>query len=732
MATLVFNAEDYVGERATTRTAAGNGGSGSSGNTDALERVDATKTYWRPEHHTDSAAYLRVENWYAFYLFLSFSLSFFVFLPLSLSLSVGAPRSIHMRIRTRRGVACVHFCAPVTRLCLLHCCVCRLKDLEDLTFTGRRNQKPSSSNNNARSKTDSGNINASSASSASAPTSSAHIASRSYHLEADGDYDHEEDEQGLSYRATVPLSYEAGIALLRYFEEVKLFANIADQMQSQSQSQGEVELEADSKSAVAADKAIASSSPAAASRSASTSSSSSSSSSSAALRKPSKDVPALEDAAFFDRHWNEEVLKMWPQSETRRHWLAALVDLEKKLDAAIAPTLRLAPGRRRRSRKNWEEVKEKEEDGATRAANVALAASAGAAISAGGSTTTAAAAGTGGGGGAGAAAGEEEKKNADSSQAIARRGADGAGGGGGGAFVKLSVRSPKDAVFLLSRTQELIRSRLAGCSSSKISWTLNSTSDSPASSAAASVSPSTSSPSSPSPPAAASAAQADFLSQHDGHADAMALTDEVNAIHYACWQAMRCVSGTEVMVSVIVCFLSRLQMDEQKRRARARARGQHHACTQHMPQCKHTPHAKMPNPTYHIPYRMHAEKIVLIIRRCGCCCAATASTATCCSTNSSPGATRKRFSSTSTSHPFSRVSTQTWSFAVSWSMASALRLRRTTPGSITQRSRATKHATKFGSSLTRCGRKPSLELAQKRSIIRSISRCPSPFRTAGS
>lgn len=90
-------------------------------------------------------------------------------------------------------------------------------------------------------------------------------------------------------RSVVPLPYEAGLAIMRYVEEVKMMGNVRDLERA---GQGTEE---------------------------------------------NASFPATSniDPVFLDRHWRDEVEKKWAGSRLRATWLSALKNLEGKLDAAV-------------------------------------------------------------------------------------------------------------------------------------------------------------------------------------------------------------------------------------------------------------------------------------------------------------------------------------------------------------------------------------------------------------
>mmetsp|Transcript_15996 Transcript_15996/g.28704 ORF Transcript_15996/g.28704 Transcript_15996/m.28704 type:complete len:481 (+) Transcript_15996:192-1634(+) len=89
----------------------------------------------------------------------------------------------------------------------------------------------------------------------------------------------------------VNLTHEAGTAILRYVEEVKMFGNLRDHDMRKAHGG----------------------------------------------KTPSgHPEEARTDPGFLDSHWKEEVLGKWPSSKVRGPWLKALEALEKELDSAVA------------------------------------------------------------------------------------------------------------------------------------------------------------------------------------------------------------------------------------------------------------------------------------------------------------------------------------------------------------------------------------------------------------
>eukprot|EP00128_Syssomonas_multiformis_P014365 Colp12_sorted_trinity150504_noHs@33831 len=91
------------------------------------------------------------------------------------------------------------------------------------------------------------------------------------------------------HRAIVPVTHDEGVALLRYKEEVKLYASIVPE----------------------------------------------------SAYPPEAGYPKgpLDDPEFYDKHWDATVLVEWPNSKMRSVWFNSLKNLERKLDEAIKPTL---------------------------------------------------------------------------------------------------------------------------------------------------------------------------------------------------------------------------------------------------------------------------------------------------------------------------------------------------------------------------------------------------------
>lgn len=88
--------------------------------------------------------------------------------------------------------------------------------------------------------------------------------------------------------STVTLSRDAGCALLRYREDIKMFAALEDQRRrGENNSDGFVE--------------------------------------------------SLNDPAFWDDHW-DNALKEWPSYPTKSKWLETFLDLRDALDSAIVST----------------------------------------------------------------------------------------------------------------------------------------------------------------------------------------------------------------------------------------------------------------------------------------------------------------------------------------------------------------------------------------------------------
>ncbi|GAB5363689.1 hypothetical protein AAMO2058_000905600 [Amorphochlora amoebiformis] len=96
------------------------------------------------------------------------------------------------------------------------------------------------------------------------------------------------DDASLS--STIRITHDQGTAILRYIEEVKMFANIRD-TKIKAQNNGQM--------------------------------------------PEGHPEEGWKDPLFLDHHWETEVLKNWPSSKNRSKWLKSLKELESELETAI-------------------------------------------------------------------------------------------------------------------------------------------------------------------------------------------------------------------------------------------------------------------------------------------------------------------------------------------------------------------------------------------------------------